>query len=142
MYTFFQLKTTSQLRSFKNIKIKQQKTGTEVEIPILPELAAVLAATAADNLTFLINGWDKPFMPTGFSEWFGNAAKAAGLPAGYTAHGLRKGCAKRLADQGCTVTEIAAITGHKTLKEIERYTAAYDRRKAARAGMAKLVGNT
>jgi integrase len=124
------------------IKVRQQKTGTEVEIPILPELAAVLEASPADNLTFLINGWNKPFTPTGFSEWFGKAAKAAGLPAGYTAHGLRKGCAKRLADQGCTVTEIAAITGHKTLKEVERYTAAYDRRKAARVGMAKLAAGS
>jgi integrase len=120
------------------IKIKQQKTGTEVEIPIHPELAPVLEL-ATSNMTFLINGWNKPFTSTGFSEWFGKAAKAAGLPTGYTAHGLRKGCAKRLADQGCNVMEIAAITGHKSIKEIERYTAAYDRRKAARAGMAKLV---
>jgi integrase len=124
------------------VRIKQQKTGTEVDVPVLPELAAVLDATPVDNLTFLINGWGKPFTSTGFSEWFGKAARAAGLPTGYTAHGLRKGCAKRLADMGCTVTEIAAITGHKTLKEIERYTAAYDRRKAARAGMAKLIGNS
>jgi integrase len=123
------------------IKVKQQKTGTEVEIPIHPELAPVLELTTG-NMTFLINGWNKPFTSTGFSEWFGKAAKAAGLPAGYTAHGLRKGCAKRLADQGCNVMEIAAITGHKSIKEIERYTAAYDRRKAARAGMAKLINYT
>jgi integrase len=121
------------------VKVRQQKTGTEVEIPIHPELTVVLEATPADNLTFLINGWNKPFTSTGFSEWFGKAAKAAGLPAGYTAHGLRKGCAKRLADQGCNVMEIAAITGHKSIKEIERYTVVYDRRKAARSGMAKLV---
>src|SRR5437016_2328394 len=82
--------------------------------------AAMPEASPADNLTFVINGWNTPFTPTGFAEWFGKAAKAAGLPTGYTAHGLRKGCAKRLADQGCTVTEIAAITGHKTLKEVER----------------------
>jgi integrase len=123
------------------IKIKQQKTGTEVEIPIHPELAPMLEL-ATGNMTFLINGWGKPFTSTGFSEWFGKAAKAAGLPAGYTAHGLRKGCAKRLADQGCNVMEIAAITGHKSIKEIERYTAAYDRRLAARAGMAKLAGSS
>jgi integrase len=121
------------------IKIKQQKTGTEIEIPILPELAAVLEASPAEHLTFLINGWNKPFTATGFSEWFGKAARTTSLPEGYTAHGLRKGCAKRLADQGCTVTEIAAITGHKTLAEIQRYTAAYDRRKAAKSAMAKLI---
>jgi hypothetical protein len=102
------------------LKIKQKKRTkagqADVEIPVLPELAAVLAATASENLTFLINGWDKPFTDTGFSEWFSKAARAAGLPKGYTAHGVRKGCCKRLADQGCDVKEIAAITGHKTLK--------------------------
>jgi integrase len=121
------------------IKIRQQKTGTEVEIPIHPELATVLEAAPVDNLTFLINGWNKPFTGTGFSEWFRKAAKAAGLPAGYTAHGLRKGCAKRLADQGCSAPEIMAITGHKDIREIQRYCEAYDRRQAAKRAMAKLI---
>jgi hypothetical protein len=37
-----------------------------------------------------------------------------------------------LAEHGCTPHEIAAITGHATLKEIERYT-----KDAARGVMAK-----
>ena len=32
-----------------------------------------------------------------------------------------------------------AISGHKTLKEVERYTKAADQKKLARAGMGKLV---
>ena len=124
------------------LKIKQQKRTkagqAEVEIPVHPTLAALLAAPPK-GLTFLLNGWGRPFTTNGFSNWFSAAARAAGLSQGYTAHGLRKGCCKRLADIGCTVTEIAAITGHKTLKEVQHYTAAYDRRKAAKSAMAKLV---
>ena len=36
-------------------------------------------------------------------------------------HGLRKAAARRLAEAGCTEKQIAAITGHTTLKEIARY---------------------
>jgi integrase len=54
-------------------------------------------------------------------------------------HGLRKACARRLAEAGCSVAQIAAITGHMTLKEIQHYTKAYDRKRAARDAMAKLM---
>jgi integrase len=120
------------------LKIKQAKTSAEVEVPIHPDLAATLAAMPASDLTFLTNGWGRPFTPNGFSNWFSKAATAAGLP-GYTAHGLRKGCCKRLADMGCSVTEIAAISGHASLSEVQRYTKAYDRRRAAGSAMAKLT---
>jgi integrase len=53
-------------------------------------------------------------------------------------HGLRKAAARRLAEAGCSANEIAAITGHTTLKEIERYTKAADQRKLATAAMGRL----
>ena len=37
-------------------------------------------------------------------------------------HGLRKAAALLLVEVGCTVKQVAAISGHETLKEIERYT--------------------
>ena len=40
--------------------------------------------------------------------------------------------ATRLADAGCTAHEIAAISGHKTLKEVERYTKGADQARLAR----------
>jgi integrase len=124
------------------LKIKQHKKTkagrAEVEIPIHPALAALLAAPPK-GMTFLRNAWERPFTTNSFSTWFSSAAFAAGLPQGYTAHGLRKGCCKRLADIGCTVTEIASITGHRSLKEIQHYTLAFDRRKAAKNAIAKLL---
>jgi hypothetical protein len=52
---------------------------------------------------------------------------------------LRKAAARRLAEAGCTVHEIAAITGHVTLREVERYTKAVDRERLARAAMARMA---
>ena len=40
--------------------------------------------------------------------------------------------ATRLADAGCTAHEIAAISGHKTLKEVVRYTKGADQARLAR----------
>ena len=61
----------------------------------------------------------------------------AGLPH-CTFHGLRKCASVRLAEHGCTPHEIAAITGHATLREIERYTKGASRRRLAVSAMAKL----
>jgi integrase len=63
----------------------------------------------------------------------------AGLPADCTFHGLRKACARRLADSNCTVHEIAAITGHKSLREVERYTRGADQVRLAQAAMAQMT---
>jgi hypothetical protein len=45
---------------------------------------------------------------------------------------LRKALLTRLADASKTVHQIAAVSGHKTLKEVERYTRAADQRRLAR----------
>jgi hypothetical protein len=42
-----------------------------------------------------------------------------------------------MAEAGCTPHEIAAITGHRTLKEVERYTKAADQVRLARQAAAK-----
>ena len=54
-------------------------------------------------------------------------------------HGLRKAAARRLAEALCEPHEIMSITGHRTLKEVTRYTEAFDRAKLGRSAMAKLA---
>jgi integrase len=51
------------------------------------------------------------------------------------AHGLRKAALTRLADAGKTIHQIAAVSGHKTLREIERYTRAANQRRLAREAL-------
>jgi integrase len=59
-----------------------------------------------------------------------------------SAHGLRHAAARRLAEAGCTPHEIAAITGHASLKEVVRYTEAADRKHLASAAMDKVKART
>jgi integrase len=77
----------------------------------------------------------KSYGPNDFSEQFGYGADEAGLPERCVFHGLRKAALTRLAEAGCTVHQIAAVSGHKTLKEIERYTKAADQRRLAREAL-------
>jgi integrase len=56
-----------------------------------------------------------------------------------SAHGLRKAAARRLAETGCSAHEVAAITGHAGLAEVQRYTAAANRKKLAISAMQKVV---
>ena len=53
-------------------------------------------------------------------------------------HGLRKAACVRLAYAGCSTKEIAAISGHKSLHEIERYTRDAEQARLARSAMARL----
>lgn len=119
------------------IRLRQHKTSTNLEIPLHDALAASIANSATEHLSFLTTAYGKPFTAAGFGNWFRERCNEAGLPQ-CTAHGLRKAAARRLAEAGCSIHEIKAITGHKTLAEVERYTRAADQKRGAQAAMAKL----
>lgn len=121
------------------LTIKQRKTGVEVSMPVHPELTAAIAACPAEHLTFLTTARGAPVGEREFNKWFRRAVLAAGLPASCVPHGLRKACARRLAELGCSELQIAAVTGHLTLKEVAHYTTAYNRKGAAAQAVAKLV---
>jgi integrase len=125
------------------LSIRQEKTGTLVEIPILPELqAAIEAMPASDHLTFLTTEFGKPFTAAGFGNWFRETCDEAGIPKGYAAHGLRKAAATRHADSGATAHELMAWFGWKTLKEAERYTRSANRKRLAQGVVEKLTRGT
>jgi hypothetical protein len=74
----------------------------------------------------------KPFSAAGFGNWFRDMCREAGLH-GFSAHGLRKAGCRRLAEAGCSASEIAAWSGHRTLSEIAHYTRSVEQAAMARA---------
>ena len=118
--------------------LTQRKTGTRLSLPIHAALQAELAHVPAGQLLFVVTEAGQGFSDAGFSGWFSERARMGKLPDGCTAHGLRKAAARRLAEAGCSAHEIAAITGHKTLKEVERYTRAADQRGLATSALARI----
>ena len=123
--------------------LRQQKTGAQVDIPLLDEVeAAIEAMPKAAHLTFLVTEFGKPFSAAGFGNWFREQCDQAGLPKNSSAHGLRKAGATRLAEHGCTDHEIMAWGGWTTLKEVQRYTRAANRKGLALRAAGKLKAGT
>lgn len=124
--------------------ITQLKRGRDQEpvtlaIPLHPNLKAILDTLPKDNLTFLMTDYGNPMSPFGFSNWFAECAKAAGLPARSSPHGLRKAAARWLAEAGCSTLEIMSITGHTSMKEVERYTKSAAQGRLAKSAMAAMT---
>ena len=122
-------------------KKTENTTGLELAIPVHPDLRRVIDATPSKHLTFLVTEFGAPFSAAGFGNWFRDRCNEAGLKH-CAFHGLRKAAATRLIDVGCDVVEAAAITGHASLKELQRYIETRDRRKAAQRAMGKLISGT
>jgi integrase len=125
------------------ISVRQQKTGQRLDIPIHRDLDAAIAATPPDQMTFLVGRYGKPYTPDGFGNWFNDACKAAGLDVGLTPHGLRKAMCVRLAEAGCSASQIMSISGHRNIREVETYVAAANQKKLASDAMTLLeIGNS
>lgn len=116
------------------ISVRQEKTGTPLAIKMHASLVEALQMAPEGKATFLLTAYGKPFTSAGFGNWFRERCDEAGLTH-CTSHGLRKAAARRLAEAGNSVNMIAAVTGHLSLKEVERYTRAADQEKMADAAI-------
>ena len=118
---------------------RRGKTGQEVDLPILPELAAELAQIPTRQLMLIGHGQDgRAYAVSALGNAFRDACAAASLPH-CSAHGLRKAGARRLAEAGATEFQIMAFLAHRNTQEASRYTAAANRAELTTSGMAKLA---
>ncbi len=121
------------------LHLVQRKTGTPLAIQMHRDLREALAHAPADHITFLTTQYGSAFTDAGFGNWFRDKMNDARLPADCRAHGLRKTAAKKLAEAGCSPHEIQSITGHRTLAEVTRYTAAANQQQMAAEAMRKVT---
>ncbi|EAQ29842.1 putative integrase [Erythrobacter sp. NAP1] len=108
------------------LRLTQQKTKVRVQIPAGKPLKAELDALReartkpanelAANSHILLNTRHSPWTAAGFRASWRKACKQAGIED-LTFHDLRGTAVTRLAIAGCTIPEIATITGH-SLKDV------------------------
>ncbi len=120
------------------IHVVQEKTATELLIPIHPDLRKVLRKTPRAGNTIITTKFGNPRSEKAYGGYMAHAIDQAGLPERCVLHGLRKAAARRLAEAGCSASQIASVTGHKTLEEVSRYTRGAEQEHLARAAMAAL----
>ncbi len=128
----------------RSIHLIQSKTGKELTIPLAPMLVEALTTLAApaDAPSFVTTVSGRPYSRKSFGNVFSRWARMAGIKGQASPHTLRKAAARRLAEAGCTAHEIASITGHDSLAEVERYTKEVAQRLMAERAIAKLPETT
>lgn len=113
------------------LKVRQGKTGKELEIPLHRRLAAVLARAPKDGLTLLcVNG--RPLGPVALRVRLQKWAAERGFKV--VAHGLRKSAVNALLEAGCSVAETSAISG-QSLQMVEHYAKKRNVGKLAKAAI-------
>lgn len=119
------------------ITIDTEKNGTRVTIPVLPELAEIIAAGPVGELSIIASKKGQPIRKESLGTMFKEACKAAGIQ-NKSAHGIRKAAATRAANNGATVATLEAIFGWEGGQMAALYTRAADRRRLAAEHMEKL----
>jgi len=94
-----------------HIRLRQSKTGARVVVRVGAPLKAALDSVSKVSPIILINSNGKAWSSPGFRAAWQRACRAAGV-TGLTFHDLRGTAVTRLALVGCTVAEIASVTGH------------------------------
>lgn len=113
------------------LSIRTEKTGAIVTRPLLPMLAASIAATPTGDLAFIVTERGGTFTKESFGTWFGKVCRAAGVPG--AAHGLRKAGARRAAEAGATEAQLNALYGWAPgSRESATYTRTADNARLAR----------
>ena len=112
------------------ISLKTEKTGVQIDLPILPPLAATLAAGPLGDLAFISNHYGRPFVKEAFGNAFRRACIEAGVK-GKSAHGLRKTLASMGAELGLTEEQLKSWFGWTTGRMSAIYTRAARRKQMA-----------
>lgn len=122
----------------ERIHVVQGKTDAKLWIKLHPDLQVALAAWPKTHAIIIPTAFGKPFTEKGYGQWMAKAIARAGLPDRCVAHGLRKATSRLLAEHGATEKEISGVTGHRTLKEVARYTAEANQARLAATAIDRL----
>jgi integrase len=117
------------------IRFVTGKTESEFTAFVSPLfLDAVEAAPRHEHLTFLVNGWGRPFASgNAFGNWFKDRCVEAGI-SHCTAHGVRKAGASIARENGASDGQLDAMFTWADPDQRGTYTTGADHAKLATAG--------
>jgi integrase len=120
-------------------RLRTEKGGVEVVVPILPPLERSIEGAKTGDLAFICGERGRPMTKESFGIWFRRACNAAGCPG--SAHGLRKAGATRAAENGATVAQLRALFGWRDDAMPSLYTRSADTARLAIGAANKLERN-
>lgn len=123
LYTGQRVSDAIKLTRSDVFSITQKKTGAALKIPQHPALMRAIKAGPSNGLYILGDADGRPLTENQLSDLVRDALRAAGLPHDCKPHGLRKANQRLLAEAGATTKQMQAVSGHKTLRQTEQYSA-------------------
>jgi integrase len=107
----------------ETIRLLQQKTGEQVEVPCPAILKAELDRVKRRGITMLVTPTGRSFKPSNFNLQWKKVIRAADIE-GLQFRDLRRTAMVRLAEAGATPIQISAISGH-SIDRTERILEVY-----------------
>jgi integrase len=127
------------------IRWRQGKTGNPVDVPVHPELKAIIddrRMAPVEAMTIVAGVKGRPYTGNGFRAMFFRLIRSLEqqrlVGPDLTFHGLRHTAGTILGDQGVDLSTIGALLGQKTLAMMQHYSEGGDRKRRAAAAVAKL----
>jgi integrase len=117
-----------------HMKVYVQKTKTNLDVAILPELADMLAKQERVATTILTNANGQPWTQSGLRQKLQAWAKERGFKV--VPHGLRKNAVNSLFEAGCTAAEVSGITD-QSIGMLEHYAKGRNKLKLGKAAIIK-----
>lgn len=126
------------------LTLRQKKTGEEMFIPIPGPLFTYYAKLIGVEdahyfirllLKYVYMDREEEIFPESIEPMVRRLSELVGKPF----HGLRKTCSWLLAEGECSVHEIAAVTGHRTMTMLTRYTKLAEKKKMAQSALIKMT---
>ncbi|MDJ0821272.1 MAG: tyrosine-type recombinase/integrase [Paracoccaceae bacterium] len=146
--------TGNRFSSVSSVKYRRQKCKNQCTIPLRGDLPDWFPASpflidciesAPKHLTWLSAKRGASRSAKAFGLWFANAARAAGIPTGKTAHGIRKMLAVQMQERGATAEQRMAILGHEASAQTRHYSKTADAKKTImgtkNSNLSEQVGN-
>lgn len=122
---------------FHQRKNQKRSNGKEMHLPIAYKLKDALdALDRSEGGTILKSSWGRGYKETSLTNMMGQWIEAAGIPAGYTMHGLRRTFAHYLTDADMDAVSLMHAMGHSELATTQVYVNEAGKRKA-QIGMKK-----
>jgi len=128
----------SDINSVGPIYVKQKKTGTELHIPVHPELKKRLDTHPKIGRYIISMPGGERYQPNSFNRKFARIRSKLGLPKDLHFHGLRKTIASKLKSNGASIEEIMQLGGWKSHAQASYYCKGADQYKMAKSAIEKI----
>lgn len=124
---------------FVMFKGRNKEKPKTLFLPMSPMLARQLVRSGRNPFVVPNGNYDRGYKIDALSQAMSRWSKDAGLPAGYTMHGLRKALGVKLAEADATTRQLMEVLGHTNIAFAELYSREADQVRMAYAGMDKVT---